>query len=114
MVYIYAIANAVEYSLTGYTGGLHIKFDQKYMIYHLISCLEKNQCRPFPKCYKSTESKVELTNFIIETNCDCGETDGIRNIVECEWIKGIKTCNTWKHKSCASPDSTTTVNSFNC
>ena len=78
MVYIYAIANAVEYSLTGYTGGLHIKFDQKYMRYHLISCLEKNQCRPFPKCYKSTKSKVESTNFIIETNCDCGETDGIQ------------------------------------
>jgi Ulp1 family protease len=40
---LYAIANAVEYFLTGYTGGLHIKFDQKYMRDHLISCLEKNQ-----------------------------------------------------------------------
>jgi hypothetical protein len=37
VVYIYAIANAVEYSLTGYTGGLHIKFDQKYMIYHFLA-----------------------------------------------------------------------------
>jgi len=26
---LYAIANAVEYCLTGYTGGLHIKFDKK-------------------------------------------------------------------------------------
>jgi hypothetical protein len=105
---LYAIANAVEYCLTGYTGGLHIKFDQKYMRDHLISCLEKNQFRPFPKCYMSKKSKVESINFIIETNCDCGETDGMQNMVGCEWTKGFKTCNTWKHKSCASPDSTNT------
>ena len=29
----------------------------------------------------SKKSKVESTNFIIETNCDCGETDGIQNMV---------------------------------
>jgi hypothetical protein len=69
---LYAIANAVEYCLTGYTGGLHIKFDQKYMRDHLISCLEKNQFRPFPKCYMSKKSKVESTNFIIETNVTAG------------------------------------------
>ena len=79
----YAIANAVEYCLTGYTGDLHIKFDQKYMRDHLISCLEKNQFRPFPKCYMSKKSKVKSTNFIIETNCECRETDGIHNMVGC-------------------------------
>ena len=46
----------------------------------------------------SKKSKVESTNFIIETNCEYRETDGIQNMVGCEW-KGIKTCNTWKHKS---------------
>jgi hypothetical protein len=43
-----------------------------------VGCLEKNQFTPFPKCYMSKKSKVESTNFIIETNCDCGETDGIQ------------------------------------
>jgi hypothetical protein len=105
---LYAIANAVECCLTGYTGGLHITLDQIYMRDHLISCLEKNQLRPFPKCFISKKSKVKSQNFIIETNCECGETDGIQNMVGCEWTKGIKTCNTWKHKSCASPDSTNT------
>ena len=47
----------------------------------------------------SKKAKVESTNFIIESNCDCGETDGIQNMVGCEWTKGIKKCNTWKHKS---------------
>ena len=72
---LYAIANAVEYCLTGYTGGLHIKFDNKkiYMRDHLISCLEKNQFTPFPKCYMSKKSKVKSTHFIIETNCKCKE-----------------------------------------
>jgi hypothetical protein len=74
---LYAIANAVECCLTGYTGGLHITLDQKYMRDHLISCLEKNQFRPFPKCFISKKSKVKSQNFIIETNCECGETDGI-------------------------------------
>ena len=97
---LYAITNAIEYCLTGYTGGLHIKFDQKY----IISCLEKNQFRPFPKCYMSKKSKVESTNFTIETNCCRGETDGIQNI----WlgVNGQRELRhaTWKHKSCASPD----------
>jgi hypothetical protein len=38
----------------------------------------------------SKKSKVESTNFIIETNCDCGETDGIQNMVGCEWTKQNK------------------------
>ena len=46
-----------------------------------------------------TPTLITTTNFIIETNCDCGETDGIQNMVGCEWTKGIKKCNTWKHKS---------------
>ena len=98
----------MEYCFTGYTGFLQIKFDQKYMRDHLISCLEKNKFRPFPECYMSKKSKAKSTNFIIETNCECGETDGIQNMVGCEWTKGSKTCNTWKHKSRASPDSTNT------
>jgi hypothetical protein len=51
---------------------------------HPISCLEKNQFRLFPKCYMSKKSKVKSTNFIIETNSECGETDGIQNMVGCE------------------------------
>ena len=58
------------------------------LVFDLISCLEKNQFTPFPKCYMSKKSKVESANFIIETNCDCGETDGIQNMVGCEWTKG--------------------------
>ena len=34
----------------------------------------------------SKKSKVESTNYIIETNCDCGETDGIQNMVGCECV----------------------------
>ena len=32
----------------------------------------------------SKKSKVKSTNFIIETNSECGETDGIQNMVGCE------------------------------
>ena len=36
-------------------------------MFDLISCLEKNQFTPFPKCYIWKKSKVESTNVIIET-----------------------------------------------
>jgi hypothetical protein len=46
-----------------------------------VMTLSRYQFTPFPKCYMSKKSKVESANFIIETNCDCGETDGIQNMI---------------------------------
>ena len=53
------------------------------LVFDLTSCLEKNQFTQFPKCYMSKKSKVESINFIIETNCDCGGTDGIQHMHTC-------------------------------
>ena len=46
---LFAIAFALEFCLTGFKGGTHIKFEQKYMRDHLIQCLEKGHFSQFPK-----------------------------------------------------------------
>jgi hypothetical protein len=47
----------------------------------------------------SKKSKVESANFIIETNCDCGETDGIQNMVGCAALKSFKNNRTAYEKN---------------
>ena len=46
---LFAIAFAVEFCLTTYSGGLHVEFEQKYMRSHLMACLEKGEFSAFPK-----------------------------------------------------------------
>jgi hypothetical protein len=38
---LFSLANAVEFCQSGFKGGTHIKFEQKYMREHLVHCLEK-------------------------------------------------------------------------
>ena len=97
---MFAIAFAVEFCLTTYSGGLHVEFEQKYMRSHLIACLEKGEFSAFPKSKISKKCKIKTKNSVIESNCECGEADSVEDMVGCDWKKGVKTCNIWEHISC--------------
>ena len=45
---LYAITNTVEFCISGFTGGFHVQYEEKYMRDHLISCFEKGEFKMFP------------------------------------------------------------------
>ena len=67
----------------------------------IISCLEKGEFRLFPKSVCDKKGRVKSKNSVVEMNCECGLADAVEDMVGCDWKKGIKSCNVWKHKSCA-------------
>ncbi|VDH90725.1 Hypothetical predicted protein [Mytilus galloprovincialis] len=46
---LFAIANAVEFCFTSFSGGIHVEFDTELLREHLVICLEKGEFIPFPK-----------------------------------------------------------------
>ena len=80
---LYAIANAVEFSFTSFSGSLHIEFNQQLMQDHLISCLEKGQFSVFPMLKVSKKGMVKCKSSVVESNCECGKADSIENMVGC-------------------------------
>ncbi|CAG2245650.1 unnamed protein product [Mytilus edulis] len=55
---LFAIANALEFCQTGFKGGTHITYEQKYMREHLIHCLENGKFTHFPKNYFGKTPKI--------------------------------------------------------
>jgi hypothetical protein len=55
---LYAIANAVEFCFTSFSGGLHIEFNQQLMRDHLIACLEKGKFSVFSKVKVRSSAKA--------------------------------------------------------
>jgi hypothetical protein len=98
---LYAIANAVEFCFTSFSGGLHIEFNQQLMRDHLIACLEKGQFSVFPKVKVSKKGKVMCKSSVVESNCKCGKADSIENMMGCDWKSGVIVCSVWRHSSCA-------------
>ena len=62
---LYAIANAVEFCFTKFSGSLHIEFNQQLMQDHLISCLEKGQFSVFPKVKVSKKGMVKCKSSVV-------------------------------------------------
>ena len=98
---LFALAFAVEFCLSGFNGGTHVTFNQRYMREHLVSCLEKGEFRNFPHSLLEHKGKIKSKSIVIESNCECGQADTVENMVGCEWSRGVKKCNVWKHMSCA-------------
>ncbi|CAG2188432.1 unnamed protein product [Mytilus edulis] len=99
---LFAIANALEFCQTGFKGGTHITYEQKYMREHLIHCLENGKFTHFPKNYfGKTPKNLKTKTHIISINCDCGKPDTIEDMVGCEGKTGRKMCDVWTHRSCA-------------
>ena len=88
---LFSLANAVEFCQSGFKGGTHIKFDQKYMREHLVHCLEKGNFSAFPKNHVGFASKnIKINTYKIEIDCECGKPNAIENMIGCEGIKGKK------------------------
>ncbi|CAG2237060.1 unnamed protein product [Mytilus edulis] len=88
---LFAIANALEFCQTGFKGGTHITYEQKYMREHLIHCLENGKFTHFPKNYfGKTPKNLKTKTHIISINCDCGKPDTIEDMVGCEGKPGVK------------------------
>jgi hypothetical protein len=87
---LYAIANAVEFCFTNFSGSLHIEFNQQLMQDHLISCLEKGQFSVFPNVKVSKKGMVKCKSSVVESNCEYGKADSIENMVGCDWKSGVK------------------------
>ena len=51
--------------------------------------------------FKTWLRKIKSKSIVIESNCECGQADTVENMVGCEWSRGVKKCNVWKHMSCA-------------
>ncbi|CAG2232922.1 unnamed protein product [Mytilus edulis] len=99
---LFAIANALEFCQTGFKGGTHITYEQKYMREHLIHCLENGKFTHFPKNnFGKTPKNLKTKTHIISINCDCGKPDTIEDMVGCEGKTGRKMCDVWTHRSCA-------------
>jgi hypothetical protein len=99
---LFSLANAVEFCQSGFKGGTHIKFEQKYMREHLVHCLEKGNFSAFPKNHVGfAPQNIKINTYKIEIDCECGKPNAIENMTGCEGIKGKKLCNVWKHRSCA-------------
>ncbi|CAG2233949.1 unnamed protein product [Mytilus edulis] len=99
---LFAIANALEFCQSGFKGGTHITYEQKYMREHLIHCLENGKFTHFPKNYFGKAPKnLKTKTHIISINCDCGKPDTIEDMVGCEGKTGRKMCDVWTHRSCA-------------
>lgn len=99
---LFSLANAVEFCQSGFKGGTHIKFEQKYMREHLVHCLEKGNFSAFPKNHVGFAPKnVKINTHKIEIDCECGQPNTTEDMIGCEGIEGKKLCNVWKHRSCA-------------
>ncbi|CAG2200582.1 unnamed protein product [Mytilus edulis] len=86
---LFAIANALEFCQTGFKGGTHITYEQKYMREHLIHCLENGKFTHFPKNnFGKTPKNLKTKTHIISINCDCGKPDTIEDMVGCEGKTG--------------------------
>ncbi|CAG2210308.1 unnamed protein product [Mytilus edulis] len=97
---LFAIANAVEFCFTSFSGGIHVEFDTELLREHLVICLEKGEFIPFPKKKISMKGKPKYKTSVVECNCECGKCDSVEDMLGCEWQKGVKKCNIWKHFSC--------------
>jgi hypothetical protein len=88
---LFSLANAVEFCQSGFKGGTHIKFEQKYMREHLVHCLEKGNFSAFPKNHVGFAPKnIKINTYKIEIDCECGKPNAIENMIACEGIKGKK------------------------
>ncbi|VDI45223.1 Hypothetical predicted protein [Mytilus galloprovincialis] len=52
---------------------------------------------PSPPISIEIEQEKKTT---MECNCECGTCDSVEDMLGCEWQKGVKKCNIWKHFSC--------------
>ena len=41
--------------------------------------------------------RMKSKTAIVEMNCDCGDADGIEDMVRCDYKNGFKSCIVWKH-----------------
>lgn len=86
---ITAILNGVDISM--------IKFDQKQMRQHLVSCFEKKTPEVFPLESRSLRSKRRrkiLKSYKLNIYCACRLPDDGNLMIKCS------TCKEWFHKSC--------------
>jgi len=99
---IYAIANAVEVCMGGYSGILDSttkmdwEFDQPKMRDHLITCFEKQEFTPFPKksCFGPT---IKLESFHILCSCImCLCPDIMGDLIRCDL------CDRLFHRRCVN------------
>ena len=88
---LFSLANAVEFCQSGFKGGTHIKFEQKYMREHLVHCLEKGNFSAFPKNHVGFASKnIKINTYKIEIDCEFGKPNAVENMTGCEGIEGKK------------------------
>jgi hypothetical protein len=67
---LFSLANAVEFCQSGFKGGTHIKFEQKYMREHLIHCVEKGDFSAFPENHVGFVPKnININTHKIEIDC---------------------------------------------
>ncbi|CAC5423718.1 unnamed protein product [Mytilus coruscus] len=97
---LFAIANVVEFCFTSFSGGMHVEFVIELFRENLVICLEKGDFIPFPKKKISMKGKPKYKTSVVECNCECGKCDSVEGMLGCEWQKGVKKCNIWKHGSC--------------
>ncbi|CAC5401141.1 unnamed protein product [Mytilus coruscus] len=87
---LFAIANAVEFCFTSFSGGIHVEFDTEMFREHLVICLEKGEFIPFPKKKIGMKGKPKYKTSVVECNCECGKCDSVEDMLGCEWQKGVK------------------------
>jgi hypothetical protein len=88
---LFSLINAVVFCQSGFKGGTHIKFEQKYMREHLVHCLEKGNFSAVPKNHVGFAPKnIKINTYKIEIDCECGKPNTIENMIGCEGIKGKK------------------------
>ncbi|CAC5393943.1 unnamed protein product [Mytilus coruscus] len=63
---LFAIANAVEFCFTSFSGAIHVEFNTELFREHLVICLEKGEFIPFPK------KKISMKASAIGQNCTQG------------------------------------------
>jgi len=72
-----------------------IKFDQKQMRQHLVSCFEKKSPEIFPvRCGRPKRHRKILKSYKLYIYCTCHLPDDRSLMIECT------TCKQWFHKSC--------------
>jgi hypothetical protein len=57
----------VEFCQSGFKGGTHIKFEQKYMREHIVHCLEKGNFSAFPKNHvEFAPENIKINTYTIK------------------------------------------------
>ena len=106
---LFAIAFAYELAV-GNLPVHEVRFDQKKMRSHLLSCFEKRELTHFPQARRQPATQPrQHNNVTIATLCECKLPEEYDNMILCDL------CGKWFHFGCVGYDtSISTSNEWLC